>query len=78
MVSFSFVSAGHLRVARIITIMLFPSNQYRPTAARAHIYRDRQSSMGNEEPSEKLIQQRGRGCAERNGVARGGLVSGLE
>lgn len=50
---------------RIIAIVLFRNNQYRSTAARAHIYRDWQSSMGNEEPSEKLIQQRGRGEGRR-------------
>jgi len=35
-----------------------------------HIYRDRQSSTGNEEPSEKLIQQRGRGA---EGEVRNGM-----
>lgn len=44
--------------ADILSRSRFPTNQYRSTAARVHIYRDRQSSMGNEEPSEKLIQQR--------------------
>lgn len=45
-------------------------NQYRSTAARMHIYRDRQSSMGNKESSEKLIQQRGKKREEGGGEGR--------
>lgn len=53
-----FFSLNHLRVAYYRDRVF---NQYRSTAARVHIYHDRQSSMGNEESSEKLIQQRGKG-----------------
>lgn len=73
-VTFFPARAGHLRVAHIIAIVLFPNNQYRSTAARAYLSRltklNRQRrTIGKANTA--AWQGGGRGCGTEWSAARG-------